>query len=746
MNPDTAAAERQDPRSARAKALISYVEGSADPTFATVLGVSVLEAADLVDILVEPQLPQDRAVPILDREPIRLIIPHDDERAPGVLSLREDFPLDLVHTVLERTEHGRILCLWEESWVDLRRSLTSQDLIERVRSWFSRTAAGELHQEGQALEPLLEAVADTVILPAGPPADDTLHIHNVRQRGGRYTLVLGSEPLAGEAANEVQRFALFHRALPTQVHGAVQHRPRNLDELCGLFDTFNLDYRGLLGSWLADEGQTRSNDRPALLLVTMPKAREARAKPEAWEVWAFLPDRKLGPLGALLGTTFDEGRGTSVRRIPPVPPEDLSDVELMGWRVVRRLGRADARRYAATPGGSDRALVGIGAGAIGSNVIANTIRAGVGTWTVIDDDVLLPHNTVRQAQTDHMVGWPKAPTAAALGNAILAERSCTCIEADLLRPGDAEGQLVEALRAADLVVDFSASPAVLGRLSETSEIRRAASMFFSPDGQDLVVLLEPADRSLRLDELEAQYFASAAIHPEMEGHLAGARTDMLRYANACQDLTRPLPPWMVQTLCGIAAGRLIAFSDETGPEASAWRLDPRSGAVRPVTMPVSGVGRIASPDFVATVAESTLDQMREWRGEAGREETGGVLLGTFDLQRRRAHVVAALPAPADSQQSPTHFVRGARHLRPAVERISASSAGMLGYLGEWHSHPDGVAARPSADDEGVYAYLRCNVGPTGRPYLMCICGRDETWLRAGWDAGQVAEGSLPHAP
>ena len=70
--------------------------------------------------------------------------------------------------------------------------------------------------------------------------------------------------------------------------------------------------------------------------------------------------------------------------------------------------------------------------------------------------------------------------------------------------------------------------------------------------------------------------------------------------------------------------------------------------------------------------------------------------------------------------------------------------GTLGYLGEWHSHPDGAPARPSRDDEGVFTYLSRHIGPTGSPYLMAICGDNETWLRLGVDAevrGEFAVGA-----
>jgi len=126
-------------------------------------------------------------------------------------------------------------------------------------------------------------------------------------------------------------------------------------------------------------------------------------------------------------------------------------------------------------------------------------------------------------------------------------------------------------------------------------------------------------------------------------------------------------------------------------------------------------------------------------------ETGGVLIGSFDTVRAVVHIVSALPAPEDSRQAPTYFIRGSKDLKPLVDRIVLRSAGTLCYVGEWHSHPDGAAAKPSDDDEVVFGHLVAHLGPTGTPFVMAICGRDETWLRAGWQSHEHEEATVGHA-
>ena len=146
-----------------------------------------------------------------------------------------------------------------------------------------------------------------------------------------------------------------------------------------------------------------------------------------------------------------------------------------------------------------------------------------------------------------------------------------------------------------------------------------------------------------------------------------------------------------------------------------------------------------------SVSDAALAGMRLLRAQAAPDETGGILLGSYDLIRNQLHIVAALAAPADSRQSPTYFVRGTKDLKPLVDAVSAATAGRLGYVGEWHSHPDGAAARPSQDDEQVFTYLDSHLGPGGAPYAMMICGAREAWLRAGWQHRGTVEGVFFYA-
>ena len=49
---------------------------------------------------------------------------------------------------------------------------------------------------------------------------------------------------------------------------------------------------------------------------------------------------------------------------------------------------------------------------------------------------------------------------------------------------------------------------------------------------------------------------------------------------------------------------------------------------------------------------------------------------------------------------------------------------MLRYVGEWHSHPDGAAVRPSGYDQQQMNWLADIMDGEGRPGVVAIVGED----------------------
>jgi len=80
--------------------------------------------------------------------------------------------------------------------------------------------------------------------------------------------------------------------------------------------------------------------------------------------------------------------------------------------------------------------------------------------------------------------------------------------------------------------------------------------------------------------------------------------------------------------------------------------------------------------------------MQEYRPS----ETGGITLGRINRNRRILYVTEALPPPPDSKHSPTRFVRGTKGVRTAHKNAKDRTGAAIGYVAEWHTHPNGPSS------------------------------------------------------
>jgi hypothetical protein len=112
-------------------------------------------------------------------------------------------------------------------------------------------------------------------------------------------------------------------------------------------------------------------------------------------------------------------------------------------------------------------------------------------------------------------------------------------------------------------------------------------------------------------------------------------------------------------------------------------------------------------------------------------ETGGVLIGAHDTQRRVLYLVDVLPSPSDSEEWPTLYVRGCRGLTQRISEIDEITGGQLGYAGEWHSHPRDCGPSPSGDDRKVFTWLQDHMSLEGLPAAMLVVGEGDSALFVG---------------
>ena len=675
-------------------------------------------------------------------EPVALLFGPTDETYPDVLSLRPDFP-QVPHLQLRDEEVPKGLCLYEEPYPAVKLTWTPAKFLERIRVWFRDTARGALHREDQPLEPILLAGRRHLVIPAdlfargGDDAPEKLWVlPRAFSPEGEFFVARR----IGQASPPEQRQALAYLATTfqcqPQTHGVIRKLPRNLFELHNLMLVAGVDLLAVLRvrmlTWNREDAPL---DARLTLITFFPKTRAAGKSPEVSDIWAFMTIDTIRQIGSRLGfwQALPDGHVAALigQDIDSAKAADVAVFVLNPSFALNRYHAALMNGYAP----SAIRIVGIGLGALGSQVVPKLIRGGFGSWVFIDNDHLLSHNVARHELTQSAVGYPKAATMQAFGNDIIEDAAVTeAIVADILAPRDKREQIETAIQNAETVLDLSASVPVGRHLAALSVGPRRVSAFLNPDGNDLVILAEDAQRRTTLDCVEMQYYRQLISRPELAGHFAQQNIGRIRYAHTCRDLTSNIPGDLVSLHAAIAANAFRGVVEDPNPTISIWRAAP-DRSVRFIHTPPERSQESALNEWRLRTDQGLLSKLFLLRSDRLPNETGGVFVGAFDLERKIVYVVDLLPSPPDSKEWPMLYIRGCSGLAERLEEIDKATAGMLQYVGEWHSHPDGCSTNPSSDDRKVFSWLREHMQIDGLPPVMAIAGQGSNirWFVEGID-------------
>ena len=691
---------------------------------------------------VEVELSQTTVHDIHQVERICVSFSAADLNWPEVLALRTDFPV-VPHLNLRDTEFPRSLCLYEDNYAEQKLRWTAISVVARVRDWLRDTAAGTLHGHDQPLEQIFLRTRAVLVLPSDTFSGDLGSPRHLEigfcDHGERGQVFLATRPAPG-AADPQRHFVATVLVCPPIVHGVIRSLPRTLLDLHRFAMQAGLDLlHALRDRFALWERKPTILDSQLVLVVAFPKQRSLAAVVEVWDTWAFVINETIGVIGEALGLWQLQGNVPGIL-IGGMPDENrASAISMMALNPMYALSRAGA---AAANGIEleNRRITAVGMGALGSQLTATMVRAGYGHWTLVDADVMLPHNAARHELDHTAVGWPKAVAMKAITDRMLAE---PCVEgfifADVLAPGDQATPLANSFQQADAIADFSASLAVARHLCrDILTPARRLSVFLNPTGTDLVVLSEDAKRKIPLDCLEMQYYREVLTRPELAGHFT-RQDGRVRYARSCRDISSVLPEDQVafHAAVGARAVRAVLAQDEAGIGiwSSASDLTTRAVHILPAPAVVLKVG-----NWTLITDEFFVKKLHQVRSEKLPNETGGVLLGSWDLTRRTVYVVETIAAPPDSEERSTLFIRGSSGLRDQVKKAGERTGGMIQYMGEWHSHPDGYGTVPSGDDCNVFSWLSEKTQEDGFPPIMVIVGEDSIQ----WFIGAIESDSGRH--
>lgn len=342
-----------------------------------------------------------------------------------------------------------------------------------------------------------------------------------------------------------------------------------------------------------------------------------------------------------------------------------------------------------------------GCGAIGSKIIMHLARSGKTNLTLIDPDYISPHNLVRHTLFGDDEGTNKAE---ALANKI---KKIYPYEHTELKNGTSfkEGliEMKETFEVYNWVLDFTASEAFFNKLNVLKSLdnNNIASASISDFGNLGIMYKEGEFRNPRLDDLQAYLYSISETDKNIQSWLQNEQ--LSTYAN---NLT-------VQVGVGCNSETTILSDDKISSHASYF-----SGALKKEMQNISKQGKIylnhiidvedykietriinVNPfDIFQAVNNLSwtirfkfgiLQEITKEFNLAGKSETGGIFIGVCNYKTKTIHITGLIKAPIDSKGSSTLFIRGYNDLSEKISEIENRSGGQIGYIGEWHTHPEG---------------------------------------------------------
>lgn len=679
-------------------------------------------------------VPENNDSGIQYRERLELRVHADDKKLVEVLPLRRSFPV-LMHQNDTPPGEPLNLCLYFESPMSVLRTWTPQSFLRRIQWWLESSAKGILHAFDQPVEQLFFNTIYELILPRD--------YHELRKRDGvKFTIVVQEErPNKGitfflkqvTAATDAGRptVEMIDIEIPTMVHGRIMRSPVDLGGLdvllaekgINLLDILKTHIQGLVGGGIAFSSEIPSH---TVFLLSFSISREEGAEPEEIETRAYLSNKSYLDIGVTLGALLrDPQDGTYyadlMQDANSVDNNEWHDLQISPMDVLQCNDQEKARFQSGVLDSGPEKGVLVGAGSLGAALWEIWARSGWGQWLVIDNDHIKPHNITRHIAYDFHIGLPKVNVVSTL-NDFLFEGAST-LEAKYLDVCDPVNcaEVKGCIAEADLVIDVS-TDVDYPRISSTwNDVGRHLSIYVTPQGGSAVLMLEDANRVQRLRTLEAQYFR-ALINEEWADNHFGTSSATFWSGASCRDVSTVMAYSKILTHAGNLAEQVQRLVGKEEAFVGVWTRNLTTGNVDFHEIDLHPEKSYDFDPYTIYVDEGVIQKLYELREMHLPNETGGILLGYFDLNLGMVMVVDCLPAPADSHASATMFERGTSGLSEMVSAASDKTAGIVRYVGEWHSHPDGYTANPSNDDLLQLSELAIGMHEDGLPAMVLIVG------------------------
>lgn len=359
----------------------------------------------------------------------------------------------------------------------------------------------------------------------------------------------------------------------------------------------------------------------------------------------------------------------------------------------------------------DRSVV-FGCGAIGSKIIMHLARSGQTNLTLIDPDYISPHNLVRHSLFADDIGENKADALSEKIKKIFPFEQPKVISGPSFKEGLIDKK--ETFDKYSWILDFTASDAFFNKLVTLISLHdcNVASASISDFGNLGIMYKEGEFRNPRVDDLQVYLYSLSENDQTIQNWLSKERlvsssSLIVPVGVGCNSETTILSDDKISSHSSYFTGALkkeMTNNSKKGKiylnrilDEDDYQIETQVINVRPFEI----FQAINDPSWTIRFKDGIVQQLKKELFNARRNETGGVLFGVCNYKTKTIHIILSITAPIDSKASSTQFIRGYNGLAEQISEVERKSGGQIGYIGEWHTHPDGPNLLSKQDMKSV---------------------------------------------
>ncbi|MDR6761922.1 hypothetical protein J2Y38_002133 [Flavobacterium sp. 2755] len=653
---------------------------------------------------------------------VRLSLENYPEQAPAILSDRKDFPkTNLPHLYYTPKDKPAVLCLVRDSLNQWFASITMQDFLLVGSQWFYKAAIGRLLDDNDEFDPVrleknisgkhiykyetFEEIVknDQRLIPDFPMALILSCLYKSDSKKQFVYKSIAGIPLLGltditktvstalklirSSENKIKVNSLFSLLVWDPEQTEEKYYSTNLPQNYGELKSY-LSLRGI-------------NIAAMLAAVKTAKVEISKLIPIVHAVRR--PKKLIGYPGTYEFFTY-------TLLIPDQGLEALTDISPVLMKSHTEPYSSKLAQVLSNENRNQKTLF-IGAGSLGSKMLLHEARAGNVNIGAVDHDKFEQHNLARHSLFSGSIGQNKA-------SAVIEEVK-EFYELDVTSGFHAYEHSItffndEVFRKYDIIVDTTASQQVLQHfvlrdLPESVQYNRCELV---DDGQTGLLYIEGVKRNPRIDDLSftACYLASrdSDLHIWRRNDATREPT-VLNIGLGCNSVTTVMSDDLISF-------HAAAFSQVLG--SAGYLKQEDSGLLYlSVSRKANGIPQISSRQFPIKPFDvfeceagsgwsirffpGVCQDLRKMSEKAGKLETGGVLIGVANYKTKVIHVFEASGEPEGSYGTVVAFTRGIIGLPEFIDQIKYNTGEIIGYIGEWHSHPMNLERLSGQDLETI---------------------------------------------